>query len=720
MNTRSGKLVGDRTAIAPGRRRVPLPGVWPVTVGILSAWLLLGTEPALPHDDADDSAEVAGHGSGMSAGQLRQFIAGQVGGIGTLQVPDDNADLPQPLLADGSPDPFFETTEEKRFLGKMLFHDPGRTARIRPEFGGSLETFGTASCGSCHFGAAASKAGAQFNFAVGGEGIGYTDADGEFIVRRRARVDILPPLRTQPLFEGDELVDSLPTLTDVYEFAIGSPARGRKLPDPGLLLATGRLDAVDSVARNAPSVIGAAFNNRLLLDGFAGEPDSAVGGLNPFGHPAQENVTLLLLDAHRMLEAQSAVLQLIPAYVELFREAFPEEAAQYDVSGDINDLINDVTVFRATASYLRTVVTRNTPWDRFLAGDNRALTAAQRRGARLFFTEAKGGKGGAGCFGCHSGPMLNKQVDDPDVAGVGEFIEQNFYNLGLADHPRQALNRAIRNDPSFRDEGRREITGEITDAFKFRTLTLRQLRDARTFMHNGSFTSVQQVVEYFNAGIPQDAEAGASPTMTWRFTHPRGRGTPRGLGLSRRDVRDLSDFIENALYDPAFAEFDPESSTDLFQLSERDLTYSVYRPQLAAAGANDGWVLSGRAPDNDDPLSRRDLGLEFLDVGNAIDTRRVFRWRPGNRQLDVVQLSNNSSSVVDTHLLVVVEGLPATVELLNSSGVTSGGDPYLRLFLDDGVLRPGESILAPLRFRQKAKGPAVEYRLALLSGQGEP
>jgi hypothetical protein len=55
--------------------------------------------------------------------------------------------------------------------------------------------------------------------------------------------------------------------------------------------------------------------------------------------------------------------------------------------------------------------------------------------------------------------MLNKQPNDPDAAGVGQFVEENFYNLGLADHPAQALNVAARNDPSFRDDGRREITG---------------------------------------------------------------------------------------------------------------------------------------------------------------------------------------------------------------------------------------------------------------------
>ncbi len=314
---------------------------------------------------------------GDSPTQLRRFIDSQVGGIEKLMVPANDADIPQPRLANGSPDPLFKTTEAKRYLGKQLFHDPIRTARILPEFGGVLATKQTASCGSCHQGESASKAGTLLNFAVGGEGRAYTDAAGNFIPRRRPRVDILPKLRDTPLFPGDALVDEIPTLTDIYEFAVGSPARGRKLPDPGKLLRTGRLDALDSVARNAPGAIGAAFNNRLLMGGFAGEPDSAPGGLNPFGFVAQESVALLLLDAHRMLEFQSAELQKVPAYRKLFRDAFPEEAAQADAAGDLNLLINDITVLRATATFLRTTVTRNTPWDQFLAGANGALTEKQ-------------------------------------------------------------------------------------------------------------------------------------------------------------------------------------------------------------------------------------------------------------------------------------------------------------------------------------------------------
>jgi cytochrome c peroxidase len=656
---------------------------------------------------------------GDSPTQLRRFIDQQVGGIEKLIVPARDTDLPQPRLSDGSPDPLFKTTEAKRFLGKMLFFDPIRTARILPEFGGVLNTRQTASCGSCHMGESAGKSGTLFNFAVGGEGRGYTDATGQFVPRRRSSPE-LPLVRQTPLFPGDDMVDELPTLTDIYEFAVGSPARGRKLPPPGALLRTGRLDALDSVGRNAPSIIGAAFNNRLLLGGFAGEPDEAPGGLNPFGFSAVESVALLLLDAHRMIDFQSAELQKIPVYKNLFRDAFPEEAAQADAAGNLNLLINDVTVLRATATFLRTAVSRNTPWDQFLGGENAALTVGQRRGARVFFTDAR--NGGAGCYTCHAGPMLNKQVNDPDVTGAGKFVEENFYNLGLADHPLQALNRAGRNDPGFRDDGRKEITGLDSDAFKFRVLTLRQLRDGKFFFHNGLFTSVKDVVQYFNRGEPQDAVAADAGTLTPRFTNPRGPGSPRGLGLSESDVEDLTDFLENALYDPALVRFDPDSTTKTLEPTPQDLTYSAWRPDLAALGAIDGRMPSGLPPSNNDALSRRDMGLEFLDVRSRLGIKLTGSAAVNGmrRQQDEYVITNTSASIVDTHLLIVLRGLSGGTRLANASGTTSAGDPYLRVFLPSGVLLPNQSIGVTLLLDHQPQAGPASYSLDFLSGQGNP
>ncbi|MFN0172608.1 MAG: hypothetical protein ACKV22_40025 [Bryobacteraceae bacterium] len=300
-------------------------------------------------------------------------------------------------------------------------------------------------------------------------------------------------------------------------------------------------------------------------------------------------------------------------------------------------------------------------------------------------------------------------------------MERNFFNLGLADHPLQALNRLARNDPNFRDDGRKETTARDRDAFKFRSLTLRQLRDGRFFFHNGSFTRVKDVVQYFNRGVPQDAVAAAAGTLTPRFTYPRGHGSPRGLGLDEDEVEDLTDFLENALYDPALVRFNPRSTTKTLEPNEQDLTYSRFRPDLAALGAVDGRMPSGRPRSNDDALSRRDMGLEFLDVTRQVDVVRIeSNHTDGQRQQDVYRIKNISSSIVDTHLLLIARGLSDRIWMENASGMTSTGDPYLRVFLHNGVLLPGQTIVQSLRFRRQPNDPPVGYDLVLLSGQGNP
>ncbi|MFO0578068.1 MAG: cytochrome c peroxidase [Polyangia bacterium] len=672
-----------------------------------------------------------------SGASVRDFIGQQVGGVAKLTVPPTDDAIPVP-----PDDPMrpgrYKTTPAKKYLGKLLFHDPVRTARVNVNtkvpldlpagmaFGGTVlgsdpnvpaivaATRQTGSCGSCHIGEAAGKAGQLLNFNTGGEGRGYTDADGNFIPRRRPMAS-LTKLRTQPLFPGDTLVDALPTLTDVYSVngqqVITTPALfyHNNPPPAGTTLAlmrTGRLDELDSVGRQSPSMVGFAFNNRLLFGGLGGEPQSTSGGLNPLNDPAGENMTLLLLDAHRMLDAQAAELLKIPAFVKLFKDAFPEEAAQAAAKSDMTLLVNDQTELRAQATFLRTLVTRNTPFDRFLAGDNSALTPGQLRGARLFFTKAQ--DGGAGCFSCHSGPMLNKQPTDPDVAGIGQFVEENFANVGIGDHPVQALNAAARNHATAyhaEDTGRAEITGRASDAFKFRSLTLRQLKDARTFFHNGSFTKIRDVVSYFNTGVPQDPTAGAASTLDTRFTNPRGSGTPRGLGLSEAQIDDVTDFLENGLYDPSFV--------TALQPSADDLLYSKNRPDLAALGAKDGMMLSGLAIDDNDPLARRDQGLEFLDVTARASMQLISSSGNQDRWL----ITNTSSSVIDTHLLVIISGLSGGITV-DAKEKTSAGKPYYRLFLPEGVLNPGQSI--SMTVLRSGGGSSGSYMLQLLSGQGKP
>jgi len=743
----------------------------------LATSLLLGGLVAACGDDGDNpgspdaAAPDAASPDDLTAAAVRDFIDGQIpGGIDRLKVPTTDADIPVPAAPAAYPGRF-DTTEAKRYLGKMLFHDPVRTVRVNTNdgqpldfprataFGGTVGvsdspdgpppagTYGTAtqaeiaqiteqtaatgSCGSCHIGEAGGKAGQRLNFNTGGEGRGYTDANGNFIPRRRA-MSSLTKLRDQALFPGDTFVDALPTLTDIFrlpdgERVVTTPALFyHMLPPPENfeILQSGRLDQLDSVGRLSPSMVGFAFNNRLLFGGFGGEPSTTIGSLQPssillnpsFDDPAQENLTFLLLDAHRMLGEQNAVLQSNPAFVQAFREAFPEEAAEADAAGDMNILINDFTVARATATFLRTAVTRDTPFDQFLDGDDRALTPSQLRGAKLFFTEAT--EGGANCFSCHSGPMLNKQLDDPDLAGIGALVEENFANVGIGDHPVQALNAAARGlstEYHAEDIGRAEITDNDSDRFKFRSLTLRQLKDARNFFHSGSFSDIRDVVAYFNEGIPADPTAGAEPTLDPRFTSPRGEGTT-GLGLTEEQIDDLTDFLGNGLYDPTFV--------DNFNLTLEDLKYSVHHPSLSGAGAIDGVLLGGGAMDNNDPLSRRDQGLEFLDV-----TDRVEMTGSTEGNADTWVITNTSDAVIDTHLLVIVtnlaEGVTVTAPEQTTAAALPGGtpsgrpagEPYFRLFLPDGVLHPGQWISVEV---PRTGGTLDSYTLQLLSGQGRP
>ena len=200
-------------------------------------------------------------------------------------------------------------------------------------------------------------------------------------------------------------------------------------------------------------------------------------------------------------------------------------------------------------------------------------------------------------------------------------------------------------------------------------------------------------------------------------------GSPRGLGLSGDQVDDLTDFIENGLYDPAFVHFDPESPTRMFELGPPDFLYSVYRPDLAALGAIDGRPASGLPQDNDDALSRRDAGLEFLDVTTSkLNVARVesHTSEGGKRREDVLRIANVSADIVDTHLLLVVQGLADRLEVENATGFTTAGDPYLREFLTDGVLRPGEAMTVRVVVHRPSHGPEITYAIKLLSGQGNP
>ncbi len=136
-------------------------------------------------------------------------------------------------------------------------------------------------------------------------------------------------------------------------------------------------------------------------------------------------------------------------------------------------------------------------------------------------------------------------------------------------------------------------------------------------------------------------------------------------------------------------------------------------------------LLSGLAIDDNDPLSRRDQGLEFLNVTSQVATTVAT---VGNA--DTWVITNNSPSVIDTHLLVVLTNLVSgvTVDAASNTtgqpppgGTSSGepsGEPYYRVFLPNGVLNPGQSVSVTVT--RTGGGSSASYTPKLLSGQGKP
>jgi len=562
-----------RRSIAMGASSLVVSGARPL-LAVFGA-VILCCSLSTPSLDAQGAADV------------RDVLLDRVGDLSALQVPDDVADFPQPRLEDGSLDPRFGITDEKVRLGRFLFFDPIRSNHILPEFGGDPATAHTASCGSCHMGEAASKAGQVNAMGVGGLGRHVMEADGSMTALR---------------VTDEDLVDTVPTAMEI-------------LDEAGNVTQSGRFDAIDTPPRVAPSVIGFAFNNRLLWGGEAGEE-------NDEEYPAQEDIVRLASGAHRMANPDTSELQGIPVYVELFRRAFPTEAANADTSGDLGDLVSIDTQFRAIAAFCRTVMTHDTPWDRFIAGDDDALTARQLRGAFLFSASTE--DGGANCIACHSGPALNKRLGDEE----GLLVEENFDNLGVAEHPVFDLAREVTGNEALRDNGRFGVTGLSIDRFEFKSPTLRQMRDAAPFFHGGDFGTIREVVEYFNAGVPRNEEAAGAGNVSELFTNPRG-GETVGLGLGADDVDALVDFLENGLYDKGFVEKEEGARTRVFELMTADLTYEQ---DLLDLGAQDGWLPSGLPNGFNDEVSRDQIvfvrgsitpGDEDIDISDA---QRIFGY----------------------------------------------------------------------------------------------
>lgn len=194
--------------------------------------------------------------------------------------------------------------------------------------------------------------------------------------------------------------------------------------------------------RSAPTVINAAFHQFQFWDGRAGTLEEQA--LGPIQNPIEMNMTL---------EEVVEKLNGIEGYKKQFQEVFGTDVTSEGIA-------------KAIACYERTVISGNAPYDRFKAGDKKALSDAAQRGMNLFF-------GKAHCSACHTGP---------------NFTDNSFHNIGIGmDQPKP-------------DIGRLEHSKLEGDKGSFKTPTLREVARTAPYMHDGSLKTLEDVVEYYNKG----------------------------------------------------------------------------------------------------------------------------------------------------------------------------------------------------------------------------
>lgn len=196
-----------------------------------------------------------------------------------------------------------------------------------------------------------------------------------------------------------------------------------------------------ALARRTPTILNVAWGEPLFWDGRAESlEEQAIG-------PLMANM--------EMAGSAEKLLTFIgnsSEYREKFARAFPNEPLSVE------------NVAKALASYERTIVSAEAPFDRWVRGDEQALSSSAKRGFVLFNTKAK-------CSSCHVG---------------WRFTDDGFHDIGLPGN----------------DMGRAKVApGLIIAERAFKTPTLRNIAERAPYMHDGSLSTLSQVVDHYNSGF---------------------------------------------------------------------------------------------------------------------------------------------------------------------------------------------------------------------------
>jgi len=243
-------------------------------------------------------------------------------------------------------------------------------------------------------------------------------------------------------------------------------------------LATGMGHGMKHLPRATPTIVNAAFNTLQMWDGRKKSlEDQALGPITTEAEMAQT------------LPALVAKLDAIPGYRRMFAQAYPGEP----VSGD--------TIAKAIASYERTILSTESPFDRWMRGDAMAVSDAAKRGFDVF-------RGPGNCETCHSG---------------FNFTDNGFHNIGVKDPDGKP------------DLGRYQERKVALMKGAFKTPTLRDVALTGPYMHNGCYKTLEEVVDHYErGGVVKD---NLSPNM-------------KPIHLTAAERSDLVEFLKSLTGEP--------------------------------------------------------------------------------------------------------------------------------------------------------------------------
>jgi cytochrome c peroxidase len=307
---------------------------------------------------------------------------------------------------------------------------------------------------------------------------------------------------------------------------------------------------IDWLPRNAPSLVNVAFYQEQF--GWSGFNDVLWGkNLIPaeFAMGMDRSVVAhFLYEKYRAdynaVFATPLPAELDPGHPDAAR--FPETGSPFDPTGPWNtmamvdrDSINLIfaNFGKAIEAYERKLISRGSPFDRYVDGDTGALSLAAKRGLKLFI-------GKAACDACHSGPTMSDEkyhdtgvsqtgahtLKGPDFdpgrfAGIGVYLSSDFNSHGRY------------NDMPSID---RTIGVVATDNLKgaFRTKSLRSVAMTGPYMHTGELATLRDVVLFYNQGGAATGYAGTRDPLI------------QPLNLSESEIDDLVAFLESLTGDP--------------------------------------------------------------------------------------------------------------------------------------------------------------------------